>query len=178
MLTRPGSERGPEWMRKLGSPEGFRQIRKAILGLSVLFAVIQVASLAVADIAGYRARGRHLRSYNSPVQIGGMPLLSVGRTARGVIAYGGVSTGIVAVGGVAAGVIAFGPVSVGVFCFGALSFGIFVLGALAVGWRAVGALAVGHAAFGVLSIGRYAYGAGITLAYHKASDKQKEGFFG
>lgn len=24
MLTRPGSESGPEWMRKLGSPEGFR----------------------------------------------------------------------------------------------------------------------------------------------------------
>ena len=33
MLTRPGSEPGPERMRKLaGSPEGFRQIRKSDIG--------------------------------------------------------------------------------------------------------------------------------------------------
>jgi len=178
MLTRPGSEPGPEWMRQLGSQEGFRQIRKAILGICVLVAVIQVAAIVVADIAVYHAHGRPLRSYNSPMQIGGLPLLSVGRTAHGVIACGGVATGIVAVGGVAAGVIAFGPVSVGVFCFGAMSLGIVVLAALAVGWRAVGALAVGHAVVGVLSIGRYAYGPGIALGYHEASGKQKESLFG
>jgi hypothetical protein len=179
MLTRPGSRRGPEWMSKLGSsPDGFRQIRKAILGISVLFGVLQVAAIVVADSAVYRAHGRHLRSYNSPVQIAGMPLLSVGRTAHGVIAYGGVAAGIVAIGGVSAGVIAFGAISVGIFSFGALSLGVFVLAALAVGWRAVGALALGHATVGALAIGRYAYGPGIAFGYHEASGKQKESLFG
>lgn len=179
MLTRPGSEPGPEWMRKLGSSqEGFRQIRKAILGICVLFGVLQVASIVAADSAVYRAHGRHVRSYNSRLQIAGMPLLSVGGTAHGVIAYGGVATGIVAIGGVTAGVIALGPISVGVFSFGALSLGIFVLAALAVGWRAVGAVAIGHAVLGAVSIGRYAYGPGIAFGYHEASGKQKESLFG
>jgi len=162
MLTRPGSEPGPEWMRELSSsPEGFRQIRKAILGVCVLFGVLQLASIVVADIAAYRAHGRHVRSYNSPMQVVGMPLLSVGGTAHGVIAYGGVATGIVAIGGLTAGVIALGPISVGVFSFGALSLGIFVLAAL-----------------GVASIGRYAYGPGIALGYHEATGKQNESLFG
>lgn len=179
MLTRPGSEPGPEWMRRLGSsPEGFRQIRKAILGIVIFFGVIQVASIVVADIAVYRAHGRHLRSYESPTQIAGMPLISMGRTAHGVIACGGLATGIVAIGGVTAGVIAFGAISVGVFSFGALSVGILVLAAVAIGWRAVGALALGHATLGVLAIGRYAYGPGIALGYHEASGKQKESLFG
>jgi len=179
MLTRPGSEPGPEWMRRLGSsPKGFRQIRKAILGIIVLFGVTQVASMVVADIAVYSAHGGHVRSYNSSMQIGGMPLLSVGGTAHGVIACGGVATGMVAIGGVAAGVIAFGPIGVGVFSSGALSLGDLVLAALAIGWRSVGALALGHAALGVLSMGRYAYGPGIALGYHEASGKQKESLFG
>ena len=68
MLTRPGSEPGPEWMRKLAcSPEGFRQIRKAILGISVLFAVLQVASIVVADIAVDR-RGHHNRNPTGTVR--------------------------------------------------------------------------------------------------------------
>ena len=179
MVTRPGSRPGPEWMRKLGSsPDGFRQIRKALFGVLVFFGVIQAVSIVVADIAVYRAHGRHVRSYHSAIQTAGMPLLSVGRTAHGVIAYGGVATGIVAVGGVSAGVIAFGAISVGVFSFGALSLGIFALAALAVGWRAVGALALGHAALGALSIGRYAYGPGIAVGYHEASGKQKESLCG
>jgi hypothetical protein len=48
MLTRPGSEPGPERMRKLaGSLEGFRELRKAILGIRALFSVLQVASISV-----------------------------------------------------------------------------------------------------------------------------------
>lgn len=179
MLTRPGSQPGREWMRKLStSPEGPRRLRKAILRILVLFGVLQVASIVVADVAVYRAHARHVGTYNSPVEITGMPLLSVGRTAHGVIAYGGVATGILAIGGVSAGVIAFGPISVGVFSFLALSLGIFALTALAIGWRAVGALAFGHAAPGALSVGRYAYGPGIAFGYHEAGGKQKESLFG
>src|ERR1700751_4417625 len=103
---------------RLGSsPEGFRQTRKGFLGILVLLGVIQVAAIVVADVAVYRAHGRHARSYESPIQIAGMPLLSMGRTAYGVVACGGVATGIVAIGGVTAGVIAFGAASVGVFSF-------------------------------------------------------------
>lgn len=179
MLTRPGSRRGPEWMSKLGSsPDGFRRIRKAILGDQRSFR----------RVTGCRdgRRGQRclspawpaLRAYNSPVQIAGMPLLSMGRTAHGVIAYGGVAAGIVAIGGVSAGVVAFGGISVRVFSFGALSLGVVVQAALAVGWRAVGALALGDASFGALAIGRYACGPGIAFGYHEASGKQKESLFG
>ena len=178
MLTRPGFAPGPEWMRKpAGSPAGFRQIRKAILRIRVLFGGLQVASVVVRDIARDRVHGRHGRCY-SLVQIAAMTPLFVGRAAHSVIAYGGVATGIVAIFGVTAGVIALGGISVGVFSFGALSLGMFVLAALAVGWRAVGALAFGHAALGVVSIGRYAYGPGIAIGYHEASGKQKESLFG
>jgi hypothetical protein len=178
MLTRPGSEPGPEWMRKLGeSPEGFRQIRKALLRILVLVGMIQIGAILIADIAVYQAHGRHVRSYNSPIQVAGMPLLSVGGTAHGVIAYGGIATGIIAVGGVAAGVVAFGGVSIGFFACGGLSAGILVLAAVAIGWRAIGAVAIGHAAAGALTIGRYAYGA-VALGYQEASGSQKESLFG
>lgn len=97
MLTRPGSEPGPAWMPRLGGNP--RQLRKAVLGIIVFVGVIQVAAIVVGDIAVYRAHGRHVRSYNSPIQIAGMPLLSMGGRAHGIIAYGGLATGIVAVGG-------------------------------------------------------------------------------
>ena len=87
MLTRPGSEPGPEWMRRLGGNP--RQLRKAILSIIVFVGVIQLAAIVVGDIAVYRADGRHVRSYNSPIQIVGMPLLSMGGRAHGIIAYGG-----------------------------------------------------------------------------------------
>jgi len=87
VLTRPGSQPGPERMRKLStSPEGPRQLREAIPRILVLFSVIQVASIVVADVAVYRAHGRH------------------GGTWR-----------VLAIGGVSARVIAFGPISVGGF---------------------------------------------------------------
>src|SRR5437868_1470492 len=87
MLTRPGSEPGPEWMRRLGGNP--RQLRKAILSIIVFVGVIQLAAIVVGDIAVYRADGRHVRLYNSPIQIVGMPLSSMGGRAHGVIAYGG-----------------------------------------------------------------------------------------
>jgi len=55
MLTRPGSEPGPEWMRRLGGNP--RQLRKAILSIIVFVGVIQLAAIVVGDIAVYRAHG-------------------------------------------------------------------------------------------------------------------------
>jgi hypothetical protein len=177
MLTRPGSEPGPEWMRRLGGNP--RQLRKAILSIIVFVGVIQLAAIVVGDIAVYRADGRHVRSYNSPIQIVGMPLLSMGGRAHGIIAYGGLATGIIAVGGVSAGVISFGGISVGFLSLGGLSVGWLTLGAGAVGGRAIGAVAVGQAALGSLAIGRWAYaGPGVALGRDEASGKQKESLIG
>ena len=178
MLTRPGFAPGPEWMGEpAGSPAGFRQIRKAILRIRVLFGGLQVASVVVRDIARDRVHGRHGRSDNSLVQIAGMTPLFVGRAAHSVIAYGGVATGIVAIFGVTAGVIAFEAISVGAFSFGALSLAIFVLAALAAGWLR------GRPGICPRDPRRcfdwpYAYGFAMALGYHEASGKQKESLFG
>jgi hypothetical protein len=177
MLTRPGSEPGLEWMRRLVDGSDPSRLRRMILRIVVILGLIQMAAAIAGDIAVYRAHGQHVRSYNSPIQIAGMPLVSVGGRAHGVIAYGGVATGIIAVGGVAAGVIAFGGVSIGFFACGGLSAGILILAAVAIGWRAIGAVAIGRAAAGALAIGQYAYGA-VALGYHEASGSQKESLFG
>lgn len=180
MLTRPGSTPGPEWMRKLGeSTEDPSQLRKRLIWIFVFIGILQIGAVIVGDIAVYKAHGEHVRSYNSPILIDGLPLLSIGRTAHGVIAYGGVATGVIAIGGLSAGFIAFGGLSVGVFAFGGLSAGIVALGGLALGWRAIGGLAIGNAAVGGLAIGRYAYaGGGVALGRDEASGKQKESLIG
>lgn len=144
-----------------------RQLRKAVLSIIVFVGVIQLAAI-VGDMAVYRAHGRHVRSYNSPIQIAGMPLLSMGGRAHGIIAYRGLATGIIAVGGVSAGVILFGGVSVGFLSLGGLS----------VGWLTLGAVAVGQAALGSLAMGRWAYrGPGLARGRDEAGGKQKESLF-
>lgn len=177
MLTRPSSDPGPAWMRELALNP--RRLRKATLRFVIFFGIIQVTSMVLGEIPIDRAHGRRVRAYTSQTQIMGMPLLSMGGRAHGVIAYGGLATGIVAIGGVAAGVIAFGGLSVGFFGFGGLAIGMIVLGAAAVGWRAMGAVAVGQAALGALAIGRYAYaGPGVALGRDEASGQQKESLWG
>ena len=180
MLMRPGANPGPEWMRKLGDRTADpRQFRKMIFRIVLFFGILQVAAMLIGDIAVYQAHGRHVRSYNSPIQFAGLPVLSIGPYARGVVAYGGVATGMIAIGGLAAGVIAFGGLSVGVFAFGGLSVGVLAVAAVAIAWRAVGVVALGNAALGALAIGRHAYaGAGVALGHDEASGKQKESLFG
>jgi hypothetical protein len=180
MLTRPGSNPGPEWMRKLGDSNADpRQFRKTILRIVLFFGVIQAGAILAGDIAVYQAHGRHMRSYNSQTQIAGLPVLSIGPYAHGFVAYGGVATGIIAIGGLTAGVIAFGGLSVGVFAFGGLSAGVVAVAGVAIGWRAIGGLAIGNAAVGGLAIGRYAYaGNGVALGRDEAGGKQKESLFG
>lgn len=179
MLTRPGSEPGPAWMRRFGDGTlDPRQLRRKLLRVFLFFGILQVGSIIVGDTAVYRAPGRHDQPYNSPIQIAGLPLLSIGATAHGIIAVGGVVTGVIAVGGLAVGVIAFGGLSVGVFAFGGLSLALMAFAGVAVGWRAVGAIALGHAALGALAVGRYAYaGTGVAFGRDEASGKQKENLF-
>ena len=180
MLTRPGSSPGPEWMRKLGDgTTDPRLLRRKLLRIFVFIGILQFVSIIIGDIAVYLAHGRHVRSYNSPIQIAGLPLLSMGGRAHGIIAYGGLATGFIAMGGMSAGVIAFGGLSVGVLAFGGLSLGIVALGGAALGWRAIGGVAVGDTALGALAIGRCAYaGDGVALGRDEATGKQKESLFG
>lgn len=180
MLTRAGSEPGPEWMRKLS--DNPQKLRKVVLRTVIFFGIIQACAVAGGDIAVYavyRAHGQHISSYDSPVKVAGMPLLSIGGKAHGVIAYGGVATGIVAIGGVTAGLITFGGLGMGFFSFGGLSLAWIAVGGVAIGWRAMGGLAIGDAALGGLAIGRCAYaGNGIALGRDEAGGNQKESLFG
>ena len=180
MLTRPGANPGPEWMRNLGDRlADARQFRKTMWRIFLFFGILQVGSILVSRMAVYKNSDRHVGVYNSAIRIGGLPLLSVGGRPHGIIAVGGVATGVIAIGGLAAGVIACGGLSVGVFAIGGLATGGLALAGIAVGWRALGGLAIGHAAFGGLAIGRYAYaGEGVALGYDEASGKQKESLFG
>ncbi|SRR6266852_1608849 len=180
MLTRPGSSSGPEWMRKLGDgTTDPRQLRRKLLRVFVFFGILQLGSIIVGDIAVYQAPGRHDQPYNSPIRVAGLPLLSIGVVAHGIIAVGGVATGVIAIGGVTAGGVAFGGLSIGLFAFGGLSLAVMAFAGIAIGWRAVGAVAIGHSALGALAIGRYAYaGDGVALGRDEASGKQKESLFG
>jgi hypothetical protein len=184
MLTRIGSSPGPEWMRRIedasGDPRQFRELfSKLLKRLFIFFGILQMGSIVIADIAVYRAHGHHLKEYHSQAKIRDLPMLAVGPTAHGVIAYGGVATGVIAMGGVAVGVIAFGATSVGIFAVGGLSLGVLALAGFAIGWRALGGMAIGNAALGGLAIGRYAYaGLGVAFGRDEASGKQKETLFG
>jgi hypothetical protein len=180
MLTRLGSEPGPAWMRKLGDGTlDPRQLRRRLLWLFVFFGILQVGSIIIGDVAVYRAPGRHDQPYNSPIQVAGLALLSIGVTAHGIIAIGGVATGVIAIGGVTAGFISFGGLSMGLFAFGGLSLAVMAFAGVAIGWRAVGAVAIGHSALSALAIGRYTYaGDGVAFVRDEASGKQKESLFG
>jgi hypothetical protein len=174
-VTRSGSSAVPKWMDMMqsmatGDAAGFRRtVRRVVLVFSVLWA----ASMVFGDVVVYKAGGRHVQRYDSRLHVGGLPLLSIGRTAHGVFAFGGLATGVVAVGGVAVGIIAYGPLSVGVVAIGAVSVGLFSMAAIALGWRAVGAIALGHEAVGAVAVGSYACGA---IAYgRKAASGHLEG---
>lgn len=180
MITRPGAQPGPAWMRNWGDGVLPRQVRRILLRVFVVFAGLQAAALIVSGISGYQPwdLDRHVYASNSKIQIGGMPLVSIGPVAHGVIAYGGVATGIIAIGGAAAGVVAIGGFSVGIFAAGGLSVGLLAAGALAMGWRAIGGMAIGDAAMGGRAIGRYAYaGNGSALGRNEANGR-KERLFG
>ncbi len=181
MLTRPGSSPGPAWMRNLSelATTNPRQLRRKLMWIFVFFGILQAGSIIVADIAVFRAPGRHDQPYNSLIQVAGLPLISVGVVAHGVIAVGGVATGVIAIGGVTAGAITLGGFSMGLFAFGGVSLAVMAFAGVAIGWRAVGAVAIGDSALGALAVGRYAYAAnGVALGRDEASGKQKESLFG
>ena len=174
MLTRPGSKPGPAWMRRFSERSVETNDRRHSLPFWLFFLIYMAFILVVTHLATAVVFSGE-RSYSSLTQIAGMPLLSYGSTAKGVIAVGGHATGIVAVGGLAIGVVAIGGLAIGVVGFGGVSLGLLSLAGLAIGWRAIGALAIGDAALGGLAIGKYAYaGNGVAYGSLEASGRQKE----
>lgn len=174
MLTRPGSKPGPAWMRRFSERSVETNERRRSLPFWLFFVIYMAFILIVVHLATAVFFSGE-RSYASPTQIAGMPLLSYGSTAKGVIAVGGHATGIVAVGGLAIGVVAIGGLAIGPVALGGLSLALVAVAGLAIGWRAIGALAIGDAALGGLAIGKYAYaGNGVAFGLLEASGRQKE----
>jgi len=178
MLTRPGSKPGPAWMRDFSehsaeAREGRRMVPFWLFFLLYMAVILVLTHLTTAVVFSGE------RSYSSPMQFAGLPLLSYGSTAKGIIAIGGKATGVVAVGGLAIGVLAIGGLALGGISLGGASLALFALGGLAIGWRAIGGVAIGEAALGGLAIGKYAYaGHGVAYGSLEASGRQKEHLFG
>lgn len=179
MLTRPGSNPGPAWMRNISDfwtnpdrPRKFMMPFWAFFLLYMLGILVLVHFVTAVAFSGERG-------YESGMHIAGLPLISYGPVAHGIIALGGRATGVVALGGIAAGFIAFGGLSIGVIAIGGLSIGLFALAGLAIGWRALGGLAIGQSALGSLAIGKYAYaGNGVAYGSAEACGRQGEHLIG
>lgn len=174
MLTRPGSKPGPAWMRQIAEQSEENKEHRRVIPFWLFFILYMAAILVVIHLATAVVFSGE-RSYSSQSQVAGMPLVSYGSSARGVIAIGGRATGLIAVGGVALGVVAIGGVALGGLALGGASLAVFAVGAIALGWRAIGALAIGDAALGRVAIGKYAYAAGgVAYGALEASGRQKE----
>ena len=178
MLTRPGSKPGPAWMREFSEYSADMREQRKMIPFWLFFLLYMTFILVLTHLATAVVFSGD-RSYASPTQIAGLPLVSYGSTAKGIIAIGGKATGVVAVGGLAIGVLAIGGLAVGGVALGGLSLAVLALGALALGWRAIGGLAVGEAALGGLAIGKYAYaGNGVAYGSLEASGRQREHLIG
>lgn len=97
--------------------------------------------------------------YKSKKMIGGLPLVHIGRRAKGVIAIGYVAQGWFALGLASMGGFSIGIVSLGLLSFATFAFGLIALGSFAVGVISMGAVAVGIFSMGALTFGQFAFGA-------------------
>ena len=109
--------------------------------------------------------------YKSKAHIGKLPLVHVniglGRTAKGVFAFGLMSIGIVSFGLLSLGVVAFGTLCLGLISFAGISGGVLAIGGIALGCMAFGGLSVGLYSVGGCAIGLFAVG-GYANAHYVA----------
>jgi hypothetical protein len=179
MLIRPGSKSGPAWMRSisesLSDPE---RARKIMMPFWAFFALYMFICVGVTHFVTAVVFSKDYL-YESHLHIAGLPFLSYGAVAHGIIAIGGRATGIIAMGGIAIGVLAFGGIAIGGIAVSGISVGLFALGGLALGWRSLGGLAIGESALGALAVGRHAFaGNGVAYGSLEASGRQKEHLIG
>jgi hypothetical protein len=107
MLTPPGSNPGPEWMKKLdASSRDLREHLRSVKRLWLFYGLPTFAALFLGLVLVPQA-ARH-GNYESPVRTGDMPLFSTGSTPHGVIAVGGRAMGGTALGRAALGGLAVG----------------------------------------------------------------------
>lgn len=109
--------------------------------------------------------------YKSKTHIGNLPLvhvnLGLGRTAKGVFAFGLTSIGIVSFGLLSLGIISFGTLCLGLISFAGISGGVLSFGGVALGCICFGGVSIGLYAIGGCSIGLFAVG-GYANAYYVA----------
>ena len=179
MLTRPGSNPGPAWIRNISdSMADPERAHKIMMPFWAFFLIYMLVCIGLTHFVTAVALSKDYL-YESHVHIGGLPLVSYSPVAHGIIAIGERATGVIALGGLAVGFIAIGGFSIGVFAIGGLSIGLYALAALAIGWRAFGGLAIGQAALGGLAVGKYAYaGNGVAYGSAEASGRQNEHLIG
>ena len=179
MLIRPGSTSGPAWMRNISeSLTDPDRTRRVMMPFWAFFVLYMIACIALTHfVTAVALSGDHV--YQSHTHIAGLPLLSYGSVAHGIIAIGGRATGVVAMGGIAVGVFAFGGVALGAVAVSGVSIGLFAVGGMALGWRALGGLAVGESALGGVALARHAFaGNGVAYGTVEASGRQKEHLIG
>src|SRR5271166_2973410 len=124
MLTRPGSKPGPAWMRhisdSLADPE---RAPIVFMPFWAFFILYLLAILLLTHFLTAIAFSRdHL--YASTRIIAGLPQVSYGPVAHGIIAMGARASGVIALGGITLGFIAFGGVTLGVVSVGGRSAGL------------------------------------------------------
>ena len=110
--------------------------------------------------------------YKSKTHLGKLPLvhvnIGIGRTAKGVFAFGLMSVGIVSFGLLSLGMVSFGLICLGLISFASISAGVlFAFGGIAIGCISIGGLAIGLYSIGGCSIGLFAFG-GYANAYYVA----------
>lgn len=98
-------------------------------------------------------------AWNSSYKIGGVPLVSVGFVARGIIAIGFTGYGVITIAQFGVGVIAICQFSVGVITISQFSFAVITFGQMCIGiFVAIGQSVVGFFAFGASGqVGYYTY---------------------
>ena len=106
--------------------------------------------------------------YKSEKMIGGLPLVHIGRRAKGVIAIGFVAQGwfalgLAAMGGFSVGIVSLGLLSVATFAFGLIALGSFAVGIISMGAVAVGVFSLGALTFGQFAFGASAHGAQVAI---------------
>lgn len=109
--------------------------------------------------------------YKSKTHIGNLPLvhvnLGIGRTAKGVFAFGLTAIGIVSFGLLSLGVVSFGILCLGLISFASVSGGVLAFGGVAIGCICFGGVSIGLYSVGGCSIGLFAVG-GYANAYYVA----------
>ena len=124
MLTRPGSKPGPAWMRNISNALADpNRVGKVMMPFWAFFVVYMLGILLLTHFVTAVALSPE-HAYESPTRIAGMPLVSYGPVAHGVIALGGRATGVIALGGLAVGLVAIGGLAAGVFSLGGVDLGL------------------------------------------------------